>query len=325
MTQRYFLIGASSGGVAALKQLAAALPPDFPSPILTVLHIGKHRSILPQLLGSNGPLGASHAREGEPLRPGHFHVAPPDRHMLVQDGHIVLSSGPKEHHARPAIDPLFRAAALAHGPRAVGVVLTGWGEDGTAGLQAIKQRGGVAIVQEPLDARAPSMPSSALKHAPVDFCTRIDELAHVMVDLANTPLTVGAIPMPSESLEHEQDLFLFRGDPVDHLKAIGRPAPYSCPDCGGGYTLRSLQQSQAARTDGSLWNAMSALQEQAMILRAMAADSGLEGDGPERGRLEEIAERVSSQADQLRALVDRVPAVPAAQPDCPPGSPDDGA
>lgn len=196
---RIFCIGASDGGVDALRQLAAALPANFPSPLLVVLHIGKHHSLLPELLNAKGPLRASHAQDGEVLQPGHFHVAPPDRHMLVEGNRITLSCGPKEHYARPAVDPLFRAAALAHGPAAVGVVLTGWGDDGTAGLQAIKQCGGIAIVQDPDEARAGSMPSSAQNNAPIDFCARIEDLAAIMVQLANSPVALGATAPPTSA------------------------------------------------------------------------------------------------------------------------------
>jgi len=156
------VIGASAGGVGALQRLAADLPPLFPAVVLIVLHVGANRSLLPRLLAAAGPNPPVHAQDGEKLRMGHLTVAPPDHHLLVDDGSLRLTRGPKENFARPAIDPLFRSAALAYGPRVIGVVLTGSLDDGTAGLQAIKQCGGLTLVQDPTTAFAPSMPASAL-------------------------------------------------------------------------------------------------------------------------------------------------------------------
>jgi two-component system chemotaxis response regulator CheB len=136
---RVIAIGASHGGVEALRAVVGRLPADFPAPILVALHIGAEESILPSILEDSGALSASHAYNGERLRPGHIYVAPPDRHLIVVDGRAGLSHGPRENWVRPAIDPLFRSLAEAHGPEAVGVVLTGRLNDGTAGLFEIKR------------------------------------------------------------------------------------------------------------------------------------------------------------------------------------------
>src|SRR3954470_14189591 len=157
---RLVVIGGSVGGGAASKKLGTQLRKGFPAPIVLVVHIGNHESILPRIVAGAGPLPAQHVRDKERLRDSQIYVAPPDHHVLV-DGHTLrLSRGPKEHHARPAIDPLFLSAALTHGPGVIGVVLTGWGEDGTPGLDAIKRCGGLAVVQNPETAEAPSMPLS---------------------------------------------------------------------------------------------------------------------------------------------------------------------
>src|SRR5215469_11668330 len=144
-------IGASQGGVDALRELVAALPQSFKTPVLVVLHIGSSRSILPGILSDLDDISASHASDGERIRNGHIYVAPPDHHMLVSDGHIRLSRGPRENWARPAIDPLFRSVANAFGADAIGVVLTGNLNDGTSGLYEIKRCRGVTIVQDPAD------------------------------------------------------------------------------------------------------------------------------------------------------------------------------
>ena len=154
------VIGAPAGGVNAVLELAPALPRNFPAPILFVQHIGAHRSELWKLASARGPNTAVNASDGAVPRPGTIHIAPPDQHMLLDGPVIRLSRGPKEHHARPAIDPLFRSAALQYGPRAIGVILTGMLADGSAGLRAIKECGGTAVGQDPADAHAPSMPRS---------------------------------------------------------------------------------------------------------------------------------------------------------------------
>ena len=133
------VIGASAGGVSALRLLVAGLGPDLAAPILIVLHIGAHRSLLPEVLMTKGLL-VKHAEEGEPILPGHIYIAPSDRHMQIIGGCVQLNRGPKENWARPAIDPLFRSAAQSHGPAAIGVILTGQINDGTLGLGEIKRR-----------------------------------------------------------------------------------------------------------------------------------------------------------------------------------------
>jgi two-component system chemotaxis response regulator CheB len=196
---RVVVVGASVGGVAALLQIASALPADFAAPMLVVLHIGEQRSILPALLARQTPLGVSHARDGDTVRPGHVYIAPPDQHMFLMGDRILLTRGPKEHHTRPAIDPLFRSVALARGPEVIGVVLTGNLDDGTAGLQAIKARGGIAVVQDPEDAVAPSMPSSALRYVDVDHCVPLRLIPELLTSLAAEPHRP-AVPWPRTDL-----------------------------------------------------------------------------------------------------------------------------
>src|SRR5581483_6265100 len=163
---KIFAIGASQGGVQALRVLLAGLPADFAAPVLIVQHIGATESILPAILADASSLPTAFALDGEPLLPGRVYVAPPDHHMLVNDGKLELTRGPRENWARPAIDPLFRAAALYYAQDAIGIVLSGRLNDGTAGLYEIKRWGGLAMVQTPREAEAPDMPQSALDNVP---------------------------------------------------------------------------------------------------------------------------------------------------------------
>jgi len=186
-TEHLVVIGASAGGVAALRRLAAALPPAFPAAVLIVLHLGTHESLLPELMGLDCPLSVAHARDGEALARGTIRIAPPDHHLTVADDRLRLTRGPKEHFARPAIDPLFRSAARAADSRVIGVLLTGMLDDGTVGLQAIKAAGGVAIVQDPDDAEESDMPASALRNVAVDHCVALAQIPPLLARLVAEP------------------------------------------------------------------------------------------------------------------------------------------
>ena len=282
------VIGASAGGVSALQRLAADLTPEFPAVVLIVLHVGAHPSVLPQLLEQAGPNSAAHAKDGEPLRTGHLAVAPPDYHLLLDVGRLQLVKGPKENFARPAIDPLFRSAAIAYGPRVIGVVLTGDLDDGAAGLQAIKSCGGIAVVQDPETAFSRSMPDHALLYVDVDRCVRLESLASVLLSLVQQPC-----PPPVEittMLRDEHAPQTGTVNSIESLQAIGTPSSLACPECGGGlweinqhnpsryrchtghaYTVHSLEYAMKEKVEASLWSAVRALQERAALLRRLSA------------------------------------------------------
>src|SRR5215467_4826917 len=158
------VIGCSVGGVEALQHLVSGLSSDLPAAVLVVLHLAPQgTSVLPDILKRAGQLPAVHPKDGEAIRMGRIYVAPPDNHLLVDDGRVRIVHGPKENRHRPAVDPLFRSAARWYGPRVIGIVLTGSLDDGTAGLLSIKKCGGIAIVQDPKDAICGEMPRNALQ------------------------------------------------------------------------------------------------------------------------------------------------------------------
>ena len=181
---RVVVIGASAGGLDALRTIVSGLPADFPTPICIVVHTSAQSpGLIDSIIARAGPLPAVVASDHERLRPGHVYLAPADRHLLIEPGVVRLSRGPREHRFRPAIDPLFRSAAQVFGPAAVGVILSGSLDDGTAGLSIIKRLGGIAIVQDPNDALFPSMPASALRHVLVDYCVPLSDIASILVEV----------------------------------------------------------------------------------------------------------------------------------------------
>ena len=180
------VIGASAGGVEAISRILADLSRDLPAAVFVVIHTAPHGpSVLPQIFSRAGPLPAAHARDGEVIRHGRVYVAPPDFHMTLDRGKVRLLRSKMENHARPAIDPLFRSAALHYGSEVAGLILTGYLDDGAAGLFAVKARGGVAMVQDPRDAREPSMPRSALEQVEPDYLLPLYRIGATLVDLAH--------------------------------------------------------------------------------------------------------------------------------------------
>lgn len=314
---RVIVIGASVGGVSAYQRLAASLQPKFPCPIFIVQHIGAHHSRLAEILRSKGPNDAVVATDGTVAVPGTIYVAPSDHHMLLDAGRIRLSRGAKENHARPAIDPLFRTAALEYGSRVIGVVLTGLLDDGAAGLRAIKDCGGTTVVQAPDDALEASMPLSAMAKTAVDHVTTVSKLAGLLGDLVASPME-DVMFTPPLSLEMEQAASVGH-NAVQMLQAIGKPSTFSCPDCGGvmfelneqgparfrchtGHAmgLLSLIASQAEVADEALWTALRAMQEKEAGLRRLAESTPQ--TVPRHAELLAEAQALASAAAILRAL-----------------------
>jgi two-component system, chemotaxis family, protein-glutamate methylesterase/glutaminase len=198
------VIGASAGGVEALITVVGALPAGLPAAIFLAMHIpAQSPGLLPDILNRCGRLHAVHPVDGQAIQYRHIYVAPPDHHLLVEEGIVRVVRGPKENRHRPAIDPLFRSAVRTYGARVVGVILTGSMDDGTAGLMAIKRRGGKAIVQDPQDALFSSMPQSAIAHVEVDHVVPLSGVGPLLAKLAHEEAAEqGSFPI-SEDMEME--------------------------------------------------------------------------------------------------------------------------
>jgi two-component system chemotaxis response regulator CheB len=228
------VIGASAGGVDALKQLASGLPSELPYSVLVVRHMAAGTpSVLARIIDRSGPLPAQQAVDGEHLRPGRIYVAVPDRHLLVDDHRAVVSKGPTEDGFRPAINPLLRSAAMAYGPCAVGVLLSGVLDDGVLGLAAIRSRGGVTVVQDPDDALFPDMPRNALAAQTVDHEVTAKGAGRLLADLVQRPCEETAMkPDPAMELENRIAMGPRFSDVFD-AENLGPPSGYTCPDCSG--------------------------------------------------------------------------------------------
>jgi two-component system, chemotaxis family, protein-glutamate methylesterase/glutaminase len=321
------VVGASAGGLEALQELAAHLPAQLPAAVLVTMHVpAEFRSQVPAILSRSGPLAARHARDGEAIEPGRVYVAPPDRHLLTVDGQVRLGTGPREHGLRPAVDPLFRSAARSHGPRVVGVVLSGMLDDGTAGLASIKRRGGTAVVQDPAEARHAGMPTSAIRHVPVDHVQPVVEIAKLLVELAATGGGEEAMPTgDDEDLDQEIAISLA----ADRPPAAARPGPawaqsaLSCPDCNGvlwerqdggltrfrcrvghAFSPQSLAYHQDQRVDEQLWAALKDLEEQAEFAGELGRAASERGHSVDAGYWQRKARRTEQAAAALRSVLD---------------------
>jgi two-component system chemotaxis response regulator CheB len=209
------VIGASAGGVEALVKVVSSLPGALPASLFVVLHLpAESSSALPTILSRAGYLPAVHPEDCSPIVPGTIYVAPPDYHLMVERDMVRVGRGPRENRHRPAIDPLFRSAALAYGPRVTGVILTGALDDGTAGLLAIKRHGGIALVQDPHEALFAGMPRSALMHVQVDYVLPLVDIGRQLAQLANTSVAEnGTPPMQDGATTKEVDIVENKSDP----------------------------------------------------------------------------------------------------------------
>jgi two-component system, chemotaxis family, protein-glutamate methylesterase/glutaminase len=318
------VVGASSGGIDALKELVAGLPEDLRAAVFVTLHVAPYSlGILPEILDRHGPLPAANARDLEPIEPGRIYVAPPDYHLLVEpSGRVRITRGPRENRFRPAIDPLFRSAAHAFGPRVVGVILTGWLDDGTAGLWAVKERGGTAIVQHPDDAFAPAMPLNAIKQVEIDHIVPLKDIAPLFVRLTETQAAEeGARPV-SEEMDIEVKIAREDGALESGIMKWGEPSVYACPECHGvllqlkegnnvrfrchtghAYSVDSLLAEFGEKTEESLWSAIRAIEEGVLLMRDLARHFGERHNGADVEALLRKAEEAQRRADLVRQAV----------------------
>jgi two-component system chemotaxis response regulator CheB len=303
-TGRAVALGASAGGVEALTRVVRDLSPSFPAPIFVVLHVpATAASRLPEILQRAGALPAKHAVHGETPEPGKIYVAPPDRHMLVTEGRLVLVEGPHENGVRPAIDPLFRSAAGWYRENLIAAVLSGTMDDGTAGIATVHARGGITIAQEPSDALAPGMPTSAIENAAID---------HVLVARDMGPLLRNLISGQTKQLPRRPPPVDPSSDAIDLV----------CPECGGvlrqfvesgllrfqcrvghAYSPDALYTAQDMRLEAALWAAIRSLEESASLARRLANDATRRGSRATARKFFEREREAAERADVVRSAI----------------------
>ena len=291
VTHDIVCIGASAGAIPTLQTLLGTLPGDFAGTLFVVVHMSpRGGSELAGILSRAGTLPAVTAGDLVHWRPGCVYVAPADCHMLLEGEHVRVVRGPKENRHRPAIDPLFRSAAWSFGPRVVGVVLTGYLDDGAAGLWAVRSCGGVAVVQDPNDALFRDMPENALNLLNVDHVLPVAEIGALLVRLARQPVdTSRSYPRP-ESLRTEMEFAAMERDrDIKDMGSLGKLSPFTCPACRGAlweleegdllryrchtghaYSSDSLILEQDGAIEEGLYSALRAVEEKATALRRLS-------------------------------------------------------
>jgi two-component system chemotaxis response regulator CheB len=333
------VIGGSAGAINSLKLILPMLPHDFPAAILIVVHIGIHRSMLPEILGCRAAMPVRHATNGEPIIAGHVLLAPPDEHLAVvrngDQAYARLLHGPKENNSRPAIDPLFRSAAAAFGPNTIGVVLSGYLDDGTVGSEAVKACGGVVVVQNPAEAEAPDMPSSALNYVDADRVLGAGEIGPALLELASAGIQPGigsqqdSVPGTSDWIEIENRLGSKESD-MDDLEKIGKPSSLTCPECHGtlweihakgpmryrchtghAFTAKVLEALQGEAIEDALWGAIRALHERERLFNKLAEKELQSGRQEGTAEYRAMAAQARAHSQSLRDVI--AARLPAAQ------------
>lgn len=321
-TRDIIVIGASAGGVETLRELVAQFPKDLPASVFIVLHIPpQYPSQLPLILSRVSKLPVAHPIDEEKIQKGHIYVSPSDRHLLIDGGQIRLSRGPKENNFRPAIDVLFRSAARSCGSRVTGVILTGVLDDGSAGLFAIKTRGGRAVVQHPDDALYPDMSINAMKIVEVDHCVPVKEMGGLLESMVNESAGESDDSVP-ESMELEVKIALDYNAYEHGVMGLGELTSYTCPECHGAmaqitegklirfrchtghaYSLDTLLGGITKKVETSLWSTLAKIEESELLLNHVARHLQEAGEGNMAKIVLQKSEDAKERAKAVRHLV----------------------
>jgi len=287
---RMVVVGTSAGGLTALQELLRGIPDDINAAIFIVQHTSPEGpGLLPEILRVRSSLRVAHALNQEPIRRGRVYVAPPNRHMVLAEKQVWITAGPRENHSRPAIDPLFRSAALHYGSRVIGIILSGTLDDGTAGLWAVKDSGGVAIVQHPDEAEFAQMPLNALTHVRVDYCLRIAEIGPFIARIASESRPEGGESAVAQDLELETRIANEEVVSKREMLEISDPTVFTCPECHGAllqlkrsgilrfrchtghaFSVQTLLSQLTTDVENNLWTAIRSMEESVLLLDHVA-------------------------------------------------------
>jgi two-component system chemotaxis response regulator CheB len=300
VARNIIVIGASAGGFDAIKRIVAGFPADLHAALFITIHVfERSQGLLPEILNRAGPLPAIHPWEETPIQPGRIYVAPPDYHLILTPETVHVGHGPKENLHRPCINTMFRSAALSHGERVAGVLLTGLLDDGAAGLWEIQQHGGSTIVQDPDEAAYRSMPESAIRGLNVQYILRLAEIPPLL-----TRLTMGddnTVPdlKPAPQEEPSQQACPECGG-VMKLRHLGRIREYRC-HVGHRLGLKTMIAEKSGVVERALWSALSQSEELSQLLE-QAVPGVEEKSAP---ALKEEIDQRKKQQQLLRALMER--------------------
>lgn len=313
------VIGTSAGGLSALKKLIGQLDKDFSLPILVVRHISPDATgnVVLEELSKLNSIKCQHAKSGSNLKPGHLYLAPSDHHLLIGGNlKLLVTKGAHENRSRPAIDPLFRSAAVAFGTGVIGILLTGYLDDGTAGMKAIQRCGGICIVQDPKDAEYPEMPWNALNNVEVDYCISIDEMGETLDRIISQKVKVRK-PVPEDILIEAKIAERVLSD-LSSVNKLGEQVPFNCPGCGGvlwqvgkdtdmrfrchtghSYTAAYLLAEQTNKIEETMWTALRMFEERKNLLTQMAhGQTGVSSENTlERAEISQV------HIDRIRAIL----------------------
>ena len=291
-THDIIVIGASAGGVTALKELAESLPEGFEGSLFVVLHMPAYSETkLAEILNKAGKLKAVNPRDGETIKPGRIYVAQNDFHLLIENDKVLVKKGPKENRFRPSIDALFRSAAASYGSRVVGIVLSGIMNDGTSGLWSIKRQGGLAVIQSPGDAEHPQMPENVLEYVKVDHIVAASQMGALLTQLIEKKTKHKTRISAKEMKMLKMEVVIATRDNAFEIgiMKMGELVPFTCPECHGAlvrlvegklvrfrchtghaYTASSLLASVTETVEEVLWQGMRGLEEVTMLLNNIA-------------------------------------------------------
>jgi two-component system chemotaxis response regulator CheB len=323
------VIGASAGGIDATSAIVQGLPSALRAAIFVVVHTSPQSpGYLADIFNRTGKLPAKYPSDGETFENGMIYVAPPDFHMMLDaQRRVHIIRGPRENRTRPAVDPLFRSAALAFGSRVIGVVLSGGLDDGTAGLRGIKMCGGTTVVQDPSDALVSSMPASALRNVSIDYCKPAGALAALLVTLVegNAPEPTRPVGIMKKLLELEVELA--KGHGPDGITELGEPSLFTCPECHGAllkmrgekplrfrchtghaFTADSLLAELSNVTEEAIWDAVRSIQETSMLMNHLA-EHWRETDPDVAEEFRRNAKAAQARADKVRSITAEHPAL----------------
>jgi two-component system chemotaxis response regulator CheB len=324
------VIGASAGGIEALSEVVSRLPANLPASIFVVVHIPEGAiSVLPKIISRRGKLPAVHPADHDTIEKGRIYIAAPNFHLMLQKRRVRLVRGPREHGVRPAVDPLFRSAALVHGPRVIGVVLSGNLDDGTSGLEVIKTRGGTTLVQDPAEAQYAGMPGSAINNGLADEVLPAAEIARRLAELveeeAEAGEEAGAMARNGDKIEEEEKELAIDGLDFAQLHGDDQPGEVSafvCPDCSGtlweltasdtlrfrcrvghAFGLDSLLARQQDAIENAFWVALRALEERGALMRRLLRRAERSGQQAGIKRYNEEAKAVADRAKTIRDII----------------------